>query len=48
MTEGTNGRALASAATASDTMTNEICEAFCSAYAYFGTEYGRECKLTIV
>lgn len=43
MTEATNGRALTSSATSGSTMTNEACESFCSAYAYFGTEYGDEC-----
>ncbi|PMD60425.1 WSC-domain protein [Hyaloscypha bicolor E] len=42
-TEGNGTRALAAAATASDTMTLEACESFCGNYAYWGTEYGREC-----
>ncbi|KAF8860151.1 hypothetical protein BDZ45DRAFT_688777 [Acephala macrosclerotiorum] len=42
-TEGTNVRALSGAASASDTMTLEMCEASCSGYTYWGTEYGREC-----
>jgi len=37
-------RALASKATAYDTMTLESCEADCAGYTYFGTEYSRECK----
>ncbi|TVY83567.1 WSC domain-containing protein [Lachnellula suecica] len=43
MSEATNGRALASASSSGSTMTNEVCASFCSAYAYFGTEYGDEC-----
>jgi hypothetical protein len=43
-TEGNGTRALAAAATASDTMTLEACESFCGNYAYWGTEYGRECE----
>lgn len=42
-TEGTGVRALGSAASASDLMTVEMCQASCAAYAYFGVEYGREC-----
>jgi hypothetical protein len=42
-TEATNMRALSSASTASDSMTLELCESFCSGYTYWGTEYGREC-----
>ncbi|KAK7966705.1 WSC domain containing protein [Apiospora aurea] len=42
--EATDGRrALSGQSMAVDTMTAEICAAFCSAYHYFGTEYGREC-----
>ncbi|KAK7953959.1 WSC domain containing protein [Apiospora saccharicola] len=42
--EATDGRrALSSQSMAVDTMTAEICAAFCSQYHYFGTEYGREC-----
>ncbi|KAK2065617.1 WSC domain-containing protein [Colletotrichum caudatum] len=37
------GRALDAKVTASDTMTNEACAAFCDDYDYFGTEYGGEC-----
>ncbi|KAG0645262.1 WSC domain-containing [Hyphodiscus hymeniophilus] len=42
-TEATNARALASKATAYDTMTLESCASDCAGYTYFGTEYGREC-----
>ncbi|KAG4411385.1 hypothetical protein IFR04_015473 [Cadophora malorum] len=44
-TEGTTARALAGAAMASDSMTLEMCQAFCAAgnFALFGVEYGREC-----
>jgi hypothetical protein len=42
-TEGTFSRALAAKAFSSDTMTIEVCQAFCAGYTYFGTEYGREC-----
>ncbi|KAH8655081.1 WSC domain-containing protein [Tricladium varicosporioides] len=42
-TEGTNGRALASASYFDDAMTVEKCEAICEGYTYFGLEYGREC-----
>ncbi|KAK8034415.1 hypothetical protein PG993_009410 [Apiospora rasikravindrae] len=42
--EATDGRrALSAQSMAVDTMTAEICATFCSAYHYFGTEYGREC-----
>ncbi len=27
-------------------MTLEVCAAFCDGFTYFGTEYGRECKLS--
>ncbi|KAM7209387.1 WSC domain containing protein [Naviculisporaceae sp. PSN 640] len=37
------GRALSSANLAADSMTLESCAAFCSAYTFFGTEFGREC-----
>jgi hypothetical protein len=42
-TEATTGRALAGATYASDSVTLESCATFCSSYAFFGTEYGREC-----
>lgn len=42
-TEATGMRALSEATFASDDMTLEACEAFCSAYTYFGVEYAREC-----
>jgi hypothetical protein len=42
-TEATNGRALTGKSYASDDMTLESCAAFCTGFAYFGAEYGREC-----
>ncbi len=42
-TETKGVRALSAATFASDTMTLEACQAFCSAYKYFGVEYAREC-----
>lgn len=45
-TEGSGVRALTGASFAYDTMTLESCAANCTAagpFAYFGTEYGREC-----
>ncbi|KND93947.1 putative fungistatic metabolite [Tolypocladium ophioglossoides CBS 100239] len=42
-TEGDNTRALDGISFANDTMTLEKCMAYCSAYVYWGTEYGREC-----
>lgn len=42
-TEATTGRALSGTSYAADTVTLESCATFCSAYAYFGTEYAREC-----
>ncbi|KAL2760534.1 hypothetical protein ACRALDRAFT_2095766 [Sodiomyces alcalophilus JCM 7366] len=36
-------RALDGPTTASDDMSNEVCAEFCDGFAYFGTEYGREC-----
>ncbi|KAL9580059.1 MAG: hypothetical protein Q9212_004716 [Teloschistes hypoglaucus] len=41
--EGTNGRALAESNTASNTMSVEVCAAFCKGYAYMGVEYSSEC-----
>ncbi|KAI4195074.1 MAG: hypothetical protein LQ350_007405 [Teloschistes chrysophthalmus] len=41
--EGTNGRALAETNTASNTMSVEVCAAFCKGYAYMGVEYSSEC-----
>lgn len=43
-TEGNNTRALNGISFANDTMTLEKCMNYCSAYVYWGTEYGRECK----
>lgn len=43
-TEGTGVRALTGASTADDGMTLEMCADYCSAFTYFGTEYGRECR----
>ncbi|RCI08684.1 hypothetical protein L249_4857 [Ophiocordyceps polyrhachis-furcata BCC 54312] len=42
-TEGNRTRALDAATFINDTMTLDKCEAFCSKYNYWGTEYGREC-----
>ncbi|KAH6611106.1 wsc domain containing [Trichoderma cornu-damae] len=42
-TEGNGTRALTGAATATGTMSNEDCAAFCANFTYFGTEYGSEC-----
>lgn len=42
--EGTGVRALAGAASASDLMTVEMCQANCVGFSYFGLEYGRECE----
>ncbi|KAK4452274.1 putative fungistatic metabolite [Podospora aff. communis PSN243] len=42
-TEATGTRALSGAATASSTMTLEVCAEFCEGFAYFGAEYGGEC-----
>jgi hypothetical protein len=45
-TEGTNTRALSSASFYNYTgMTIEQCSSDCSAYDYFGVEYGGECEL---
>ncbi|EOO00796.1 putative wsc domain-containing protein [Phaeoacremonium minimum UCRPA7] len=38
-----NVRSLSTKNTAADTMTLESCATYCSAYNFFGTEYGREC-----
>jgi hypothetical protein len=43
-TEGNGVRALSGKATASDTMSLDACATFCADFAYFGTEYGRECE----
>ncbi|KAI0470505.1 WSC-domain-containing protein [Xylariaceae sp. FL0804] len=37
------GRALTAQSWADDSMTTEACARFCAAYAFFGTEYSREC-----
>ncbi|RAL65885.1 hypothetical protein DID88_005548 [Monilinia fructigena] len=42
-TEATSARALVSKASDTANMSLESCEASCSGYTYFGTEYGREC-----
>jgi hypothetical protein len=42
-TEATGMRALSAATYASDDMTLESCQAYCSAYTYFAVEYAREC-----
>ncbi|KAK4184538.1 putative fungistatic metabolite, partial [Podospora australis] len=39
----TGGRLLRGSSTAADDMTLDKCATFCSAWPYFGTEYGREC-----
>lgn len=44
-TEATASRALTGNTYADDSMTLESCATFCSGFTYFGTEYGRECKL---
>ncbi|KAB5547350.1 WSC domain-containing protein [Coniochaeta sp. 2T2.1] len=41
--EGQGIRALTGATYADDTMTLEMCAANCAGFAYWGTEYGREC-----
>ncbi len=45
-TEGTGARALTGNSFANDSMTLEKCMNYCSAYVYWGTEYGRECEYT--
>lgn len=42
-TELPGARALSDRATASGSMSNEVCAAFCEDYEYFGTEYSSEC-----
>ncbi|KAF2731461.1 WSC-domain-containing protein [Polyplosphaeria fusca] len=37
------GRALAANSVANDSMTVDLCKAFCTGAVYFGVEYGREC-----
>jgi hypothetical protein len=44
-TEGTGVRALGGASFAYDGMTLESCMKNCTGFYYWGTEYGRECKL---
>ena len=47
-TESTTGRALASATTTNyNTMTLNICAAFCKGYSMWGVEYGGEVSYTI-
>jgi hypothetical protein len=43
-TETPSGRALSSSMTAGNSITVEICAAFCIGYTYFGVEYGREAR----
>ncbi len=43
--EATNSRALTGASYAYDGMTLETCMGNCTGFYYWGTEYGRECKL---
>jgi hypothetical protein len=47
-TEAIVGRALSSNSTATNSMTLEHCATWCVGYTFFGTEYGRECKLSNV
>ncbi|CAK7205222.1 hypothetical protein SEUCBS139899_007989 [Sporothrix eucalyptigena] len=42
-TEGSTGRALAALSETNNEMTYEECAAYCSAYAFFGVEYGDQC-----
>ncbi|KAK2590972.1 hypothetical protein QQS21_011331 [Conoideocrella luteorostrata] len=42
-TEGVSVRALTGISVVNDTMTLDKCAKYCSAYVYWGTEYGREC-----
>ncbi|TAQ83468.1 hypothetical protein B7494_g8209 [Chlorociboria aeruginascens] len=42
-TEATTGRALQVSTFANDSMTLELCSAFCAGNSMFGVEYGREC-----
>ena len=43
-TEAASGRALSAAGTSGSFMSLEYCANYCSAYQYFGTEYGSECE----
>ena len=43
--EGNGARALSGDSFADDAMTLDKCKDHCSSYVYWGTEYGRECKL---
>jgi hypothetical protein len=47
-TEGGNVRALSGEATASDSMTVELCASTCQGYAMFSVEYYREVGLHIL
>ncbi|CAK7234763.1 hypothetical protein SBRCBS47491_009059 [Sporothrix bragantina] len=42
-TEATSGRALAALSQTNNEMTYEECASYCSAYAFFGVEYGDQC-----
>ncbi|KAG9701393.1 WSC domain-containing protein, partial [Aureobasidium melanogenum] len=42
-TEATNGRALAGLSKAGASISVDACASYCSAYTYFGVEYGSEC-----
>lgn len=42
-TEATNGRALNSLSKAAASISVDTCASYCSAYTYFGVEYGNEC-----
>ncbi|KAH9886520.1 WSC domain-containing protein [Xylariomycetidae sp. FL2044] len=42
-TEATNQRALSQAAVANNSITVDVCAAFCSGYTFMGVEYAQEC-----
>ncbi|KAK5999297.1 hypothetical protein QM012_005622 [Aureobasidium pullulans] len=42
-TEATNGRALTGSSKAAASISVDACASYCSAYTYFGVEYGNEC-----
>lgn len=47
-TEATDMRALSGSTYAQDNMTLDSCAEFCDGFKYFGTEYGRECRLLML
>lgn len=47
-TEATGMRALTGSTFANDTMTVELCAAFCAGFTFMGVEYHRECKLCLI